>query len=502
MLFNSITFFVFLSIVFPLYLLLPHRLQNRMLLLASYIYYGWWDWRLCSLLIMSTGVNYYCGIHIYNNLNTVQKAKRWKLAAIIFNLTLLGIFRYLNFFTAELVNTLRQLGLDWHFESLNIILPIGISFYTFQALSYSFDIYRKELKPTKNIWDFALFISFFPQLLAGPIERAKNLIPQIIQKRTLSIEQFYHGCYLVFWGLFKKVCIADSIAVFVTPVFNQWQVGTYSWVEIIAAVVFFGIQIYCDFSGYSDIARGVANLMGFNLMLNFNLPYFSKSPSEFWRRWHISLSTWFRDYVYIPLGGSRPSKESSKELSISKWIHSKWLNPCIFRNIMITFALSGLWHGANWTFIVWGVYNGLLLIFHKIYTDLLGAYGFYKQWRQSRIYKLIATTVTFIFICYGWLIFRADNLTQAWQMTNTLFKESGAISHHFYGISNKLSIVLSLISVSLLLIIQCFQYVRNDLMWMYNQKYWVIRGLFYFILICLLIIGASFHAKEFIYFQF
>ena len=502
MLFNSITFFVFLSIVFPLYLLLPHRLQNRMLLLASYIFYGWWDWRFCSLLILSTGVNYYCGIRIYNDLNIDQKARRWKSIAIIFNLTLLCFFKYFNFFAAELVNILTQMGLHWNFESLNIILPLGISFYTFQTLSYSFDIYQRELKPTRNIWDFALFVSFFPQLVAGPIERAKNLIPQIIQKRSMSIEQFYQGSYLIFWGLFKKVCVADSIAVFVTPVFNQWQMGTYFWFDIVAAVVFFAIQIYCDFSGYSDIARGVANLMGFNLMLNFNLPYFSQSPSEFWRRWHISLSTWFRDYVYIPLGGSRPSNESSNKLSVSAWIHIKWLNPYIFKNIMITFALSGLWHGANWTFIVWGIYHGLLLVLHKIYADLLGAYGFYKELQKSWVYKFIATTVTFIVICYGWLIFRAENLTQVWEMTLTLFMTSGAISHYFDAISYSISIILSLIGVFILFIIHFFQYFKHDLMWMYNQKYWGIRGLFYFILIYLLINGPVYDAKKFIYFQF
>ncbi len=502
MLFNSITFFIFLSIVIPLYLFLPHRLQNRMLLMASYIFYGWWDWRFCSLLIISTVINFYCGIQIYKYLNTDQKAKRWKLVAIISNITLLCFFKYFNFFTAEIANALSQMGLHWNFNSLNIVLPVGISFYTFQTLSYSLDIYQRELKPTKNIWDFALFVSFFPQLVAGPIERAKNLIPQITRNRNMSIEQFYQGCYLIFWGLFKKVCIADSLAVLVTPVFNQWQMGIYSWFDIVAAVIFFAFQIYCDFSGYSDIARGIAKLMGFNLMLNFNLPYFSKSPSDFWHRWHISLSTWFRDYVYIPLGGSRLSKDSSNNLFISKWIHSKWINSQIFKNIMITFSLSGLWHGANWTFIVWGIYNGFLLILHKIYTDLLGVYGFYKQWKKSRIYNIIATVVTFALFCYGWLIFRAENITQAWQMTMTFFNSSGTLSPYFFTYSNILYIIISSISVCLLIIIQCFQYCKNDLMWMHNQKYWVIRGIFYLILIYLLINGADYHAKEFIYFQF
>lgn len=501
MLFNSLTFFIFLSIVIPLYLLLPHRLQNRMLLAASFIFYGWWDWRFCSLLIISTGVNFYCGIQIYKYLNADRIAKRWKLAAIIFNVSLLGFLKYFNFFTSELTNALSQMGVNWNLNSLHIILPVGISFYTFQTLSYSMDIYQRDLKPAKNILDFALFVSFFPTLLAGPIERAKNLIPQIIQKRNVSIEQFFRGCYLIFWGLFKKVCIADSLDVLVTPVFNQWQIGTYSWFDIAAAVILFAIQIYCDFSGYSDIARGVAKLMGFDLMLNFNLPYFSKSPSEFWHRWHISLSTWFRDYVYIPLGGSRPSKESSDKL-IGKWIHSKWVSPQIFKNIMITFALSGLWHGANWTFIVWGVYNSLFLIFHKIYTDLLGSCEFYKQWKQSRIYKIIATVVTFILFCYGWLIFRSENITQAWQMTLTLFKTSGPISPYFITFSNMSYIIISSISVCVLIIIQCFQYFKNDLMWMYNQKIWAIRGVFYLILFYLLLHGATYHAKKFIYFQF
>ncbi len=502
MLFNSIPFFIFLSIVFPLYLLLPHRLQNRMLLMASYIFYGWWDWRFCSLLIISTGVNYYCGIRIYEYLNTDRKAKNWKLVAIILNLTLLGFFKYYNFFTAEITDALGQMGVYWNVDSLKVVLPVGISFYTFQTLSYSWDIYRRELRPTRNIWDFGLFVSFFPQLVAGPIEKAKNLIPQIIRKRNISVEQFYQGCYLIFWGIFKKVCIADSIAVLVTPVFNQWQMGSYAWFDIVTAVFLFAIQIYCDFSGYSDIARGVAKLMGFDLMLNFNLPYFSQSPSEFWHRWHISLSTWFRDYVYIPLGGSRPSKASSNILFSSKWFHSKWLNSRIFKNIMITFALSGLWHGANWTFIVWGIYNGFLLILHKLYTELLSPYAFYKKWQQIRIYKIVATVVTFILFCYGWLIFRAEDLTQVWQMTMALFKVSGTKGYTIFSHSNLLDIIHLEISFCILIIIQCFQYLKNDLMWIYNQKIWVMRGFFYFILTYLLINVANYHAEEFIYFQF
>ena len=497
MVFNSITFFIFLSIVVPLYLLLPHRLQNRMLLVASFIFYGWLDWRFCSLLIISTGVNFYCGIQIYKNLSADRKAATWKLAAIIFNVTLLGFFKYFNFFTSELTDALNQMGVHLNLNSLHIILPLGISFYTLQALTYSLDIYKGDLKPAKNILDFALFVSFFPTLLAGPIERAKNLLPQIIQKRNVSIEQFYRGCYLLLWGLFKKVCIADSLDVLVTPVFSQWQIGTYSWFDITAAVILFAFQIYSDFSGYSDIARGVAKLMGFDLMLNFNLPYFSKSPSEFWHRWHISLSTWFRDYVYIPLGGSRPAK-----VSIDRRCKSKWIIPSIVRNIMITFILSGLWHGANWTFIVWGGYNGLLLIFHKLYTDLLGAHEFYKQWKQSRIYKIVATIVTFILFCYGWLIFKAENITQAWQMTLTLLRSSCSVRLYFVNFSNLSYIIISSISVCVLITVQYFQYINNDLMCMYNQKIWVIRGVFYIILFYLLLYGATYHAKKFIYFQF
>ena len=345
MLFNSLEFFIFLPIVFILYWYIINKnlnLQNSLLLIASYVFYGWWDYRFLSLIALSTIVDYIVGLSIHNA-DTKANKKYWLILSMLFNLGLLGFFKYYNFFIDSWVDLISSFGYSientW---TLKVILPVGISFYTFQTMSYSIDIYREKLAPTKNFIAFAAFVSFFPQLVAGPIERASNLLPQILKKRKFDKDLAIKGIEQIVWGMFKKVVIADSIAPIVNDIFNNYD--SFSGGTLITGAIFFAVQIYCDFSGYSDIAIGTAKLFGFNLMTNFNFPYFSRSIAEFWRKWHISLSTWFRDYLYIPLGGSKVGKVKG------------------VRNVFAIFLVSGFWHGANWTFIAWGGIHALLFI--------------------------------------------------------------------------------------------------------------------------------------------
>ena len=342
MLFNSLAFIVFFILVFVLYWSIPSkyvRIQNILLLIASYVFYGWWDWRFLSLILFSTIVDYFLGLKIYN---AKAKAKTYLVLSICTNLGLLGIFKYFNFFIESWVELWKIFGYDMPISTLNIILPVGISFYTFQTMSYSIDIYRKELKPTRDFISFATFVSLFPQLVAGPIERASNLIHQIEEKRYWTHKRLQDGIFQISIGFFRKVVVADSIGALIDTIYNSPDVHNSS--SILMAVILYSFQIYFDFSGYSDIAIGTAKLLGFDFKQNFNLPYFSSSITEFWRRWHISLSTWFRDYVYIPLGGSRVSKAR------------------LMLNILIVFLVSGLWHGANLTFVFWGLVHAVCVI--------------------------------------------------------------------------------------------------------------------------------------------
>lgn len=338
MLFNSIEFLIFLPSVFILYWFVFNKnlkLQNTLILISSYLFYGWWDYRFLCLIFVSTIVDYFAGINISNQ-NSNHKRKLFLWFSIVFNLGILGFFKYYNFFIDSWLELLSSFGYEIKsIYTLNIILPVGISFYTFQTMSYTIDIYRGQLKPTRDFISFASFVSFFPQLVAGPIERAKNLLPQILGRREFQYKQGIQGLRLILWGMFKKVVIADSLAPTVNKIFRDYELldGGILWLGLI----YFAIQIYCDFSGYSDIAIGISKLFGFNLMTNFKFPYFSRNIAEFWRRWHISLSSWFRDYLYIPLGGSKNGKSKS------------------LRNIFTIFLVSGLWHGANWTFIFWGL---------------------------------------------------------------------------------------------------------------------------------------------------
>ena len=398
MLFNSLEYFLFLPIVFFLYWFVfkkDFKLQNLLILISSYVFYGWWDWRFLSLIFLSTVADYFVGLKIYDSQDDkVRKSYLW--VSILFNLSLLGFFKYFNFFIDSWIDLLGSFGYEqksvW---TLNVILPVGISFYTFQTMSYSLDIYYKKLKPTKDFISFASFVSFFPQLVAGPIERASNLLPQILTKRVFKYEQGVQGLRLILWGMFKKVVIADSLGIRVDRIFENYQSMDGS--VLLLGLVYFSFQIYCDFSGYSDISIGTAKLFGIELMSNFKFPYFSRDIGEFWRRWHISLSSWFRDYLYIPLGGSKGGK---------------WMS---IKNIFIIFIVSGFWHGANWTFIMWGLTHALLYIplfligKNRQYTTNVVAKN---NWFPS-IKELFQMGMTFFSTTIAWVFFRSESISDS-----------------------------------------------------------------------------------------
>lgn len=424
MLFNSIQFAIFLPIVFIIYWLLRNhlKLQNAFVVVASYLFYGWWDWRFLILIALTSFCSWGSGLLIAksqwvraergeNNAeglrggqNVIFANKFWLTANIVLNLGILATFKYYDFFVSEFG---ALFGVSTESLLLRIILPVGISFYTFQALSYSIDVYRENIKPTKDIIAFFAFISFFPQLVAGPIERATNLLPQFLQKRTFSYEQGVDGMRQILWGLFKKIVIADNCATYVDQVWSTYD--TQSGSTLLLAAILFTFQIYGDFSGYSDIAIGTAKLFGIKLMRNFNNPYFSRDIAEFWRRWHISLTTWFRDYVYIPLGGSRPNVvEGGKRKVESK---KKLI---IIRNTFVIFLLSGFWHGANWTFIAWGAYHAVLFLplillgMNRKYTNQVAEGRWLPTWKETGQIML-----TFMLAVVGWIIFRAETISQA-----------------------------------------------------------------------------------------
>ncbi len=383
MAFNSWEFVLFFLGVWALYLLIPKlRFQNALLLVASYWFYGVWDWRFLSLLFASTILDYFCALRIHASEDPSVR-KRWLVFSMSGNLVMLCFFKYFGFFIASLEPLLLKAGIPADRLHLDIVLPVGISFYTFQTMSYAIDVYRRELVPTRRFFDFALFVTFFPQLVAGPIERATNLLPQCLKPRTLDRERFVTGAWLVVWGLWKKIVIADNMAPLADAVFNDSAGATASMAYL--GVVAFAFQIYCDFSAYSDIARGTARLMGFELMLNFDNPYFAVNPSDFWRRWHISLSTWLRDYLYIPLGGNRGSEFRT------------------YRNLALTMLLGGLWHGAAWNFVWWGAFHGVLLIGHRLITGRrTGRVRILWNWQH-----LLSMFVMFHFTLGGWLLFRS-----------------------------------------------------------------------------------------------
>ena len=486
MLFNSLEFLLFLPTVFAAYWILNLwterrrglQAQNLLLLIASYVFYGWWDWRFLSLIAFSTAVDYAVGIQIAKaNAREIsadadesarsRSAKRWLWVSLAVNLGLLGYFKYANFFIGNWIEAWSAVGIHMDPWSLKVILPVGISFYTFQTLSYSIDIYRRRLEPTQNLIDFAAFVSFFPQLVAGPIERASALLPQIASRRKFDYEEGVSGLRLILWGMFKKVVVADTCAIYVNDVFANYT--EYSGPTLMLGALFFAFQIYGDFSGYSDIAIGTARLFGIQLMTNFRMPYFSRDIAEFWRRWHISLSTWFRDYLYIPLGGSR----------VGKWK--------AVRNTFVIFLVSGFWHGANWTFIVWGLIHALLFLplllrgRNRQHTEDL-------QCRPS-MNELRGMIGTFVVVTVAWVFFRADNLTHAVQFLSRWVDLSGTNP-------TPQMLLMSLVLAAALLGDWLLQRGR-----FYPKPKALRWGLYLAIATCV-VLGWNDKANQFIYFQF
>lgn len=475
MLFNSLAFFIFLPAVFVLYWFVfkKHlKTQNVLVLVSSYIFYGWWDYRFLTLIAASTLVDYAIGWALSKE--TRYKARKFLLmCSLVFNIGLLGFFKYFNFFIESWVEAWGAIGITMHNSSLNIILPVGISFYTFQTLSYTIDVYRNKIKPTKKIVEFAAYVAFFPQLVAGPIERAAHLLPQFQKKRVFDYELAKSGVHLIIWGLFKKVVVADNCAFFVNQIFDQ-PTG-YSTAELWVGAVLFGFQIYGDFSGYSDIAIGTGRLFGFRLMTNFAFPYFSRNIAEFWRRWHISLSTWFRDYLYIPLGGSRGTKAQQ------------------VRNVFIIFLVSGFWHGANWTFLIWGGIHACLflpLLLRNKNRNYLAQDGF-------RIRQLGSVFITFTLVTVAWVFFRAENVSIAFEYLQEMVVWTDAGLGFFYK-TNKYLLLSFIIGFSILVML-LFEWMA-----LRRQRVEVSLSVTSAIFIILLIImmGAFKDPAEFIYFQF
>ncbi len=401
MFFNSFEFLFFLPIVFILFWSLKtKKKQNVLLVIASYVFYGWWDWRFLTLIILSSFIDFFVGKKIEH---TKENKKHWLIISLLVNLGLLFTFKYFNFFVDSLYSSLGSIGIQSKSLHLNIVLPVGISFYTFQTLSYSIDVYREKMKASHDIVAFFAYVSFFPQLVAGPIERAENFLPQFERERRFSKSDASDGLRQILWGLFKKIIIADGAAVYVNLIFENHQ--AYSSLTLVLATVLFAFQIYGDFSGYSDIAIGTARLFDFNLMKNFALPYFSRDIAEFWRRWHISLSTWFKDYLYIPLGGSRGSMQKK------------------LRNTFIIFVVSGLWHGANWTYVVWGALNAIyfipLLLASKNRSNIeIVAQGkFLPSFKESALMLF-----TFVQVSIAWIFFRSDSISNAFSYIAHIIK--------------------------------------------------------------------------------
>lgn len=483
MLFNSFDFAVFLPIVFLLYWFVTNhnlKVQNLLIVVSSYVFYGWWDWRFLSLIFLSTLIDYSVGIFLASQ-NNLIKRKIFLWISIIFNLSCLGFFKYYNFFLENFISTFSLFSSEIEASSLKIILPVGISFYTFQTLSYTIDVYNRNLEPTKDFIAFAAFVSFFPQLVAGPIERAKHLLPQFYKRRVFDYQLASDGMRQILWGLFKKIVIADNCAEFANLIFNNSS--DYSGSTLILGALFFTFQIYGDFSGYSDIAIGASRLFGFDLMRNFAYPYFSRDIAEFWRRWHISLSTWFRDYIYIPLGGSRGGS----------WIK--------IRNTLIIFMLSGLWHGANWTFVAWGALNAiyflplLLTKNNRKNMDIIA-----KGRCLPNLKELLSMIITFGLTVFAWIFFRAESMNQAIEYISRIFSSSSFSIPTFDQI--KIAIIY-LIMVSIFIGIE---WVGRDSNFAIEKfPLWIksrpVRKAFY-VLIALIIFIYSGSNQEFIYFQF
>lgn len=476
MLFNSFEFWAFFAVVLGGYAMLPHRGQNRLLLVASYVFYGSWDWRFLGLIVVSTLIDYWVGRRLEAPSASDATRKRLVSLSVAVNLGILGVFKYLGFFIESAAQGLETLGFQANLPSLSIVLPVGISFYTFQTMSYTLDIYRKKLEPTRDLLDFALYVSFFPQLVAGPIERASRLLPQVVDRRTVTGEDVKVGIYCILLGLAKKMVIADNMALLADAVFTR-DPSTVTGLEALVGIYAFAFQIYGDFHGYSLIAQGTARLMGFHLMDNFRHPYFATNPQDFWRRWHISLSTWLRDYLYIPLGGNRKGTVRT------------------YQNLFTTMVLGGLWHGANWTFVVWGTIHGSWLAVHRWLTSSTTAERPGVAESFGIFGRLVRMFVTFQLVCLTWLFFRAESVGQAWQFSTSVFLDP--------TVTDLVRVGLPWIAFFVVPVLAYEAWVerRGDLFALL-QVDWRWRAAFYAILVIGLVWFSAPVRSEFIYFQF
>lgn len=479
MLFNSFEFMIFLPIVFLLYwwIFKSFKQQNLLIVASSYLFYGWWDWRFLFLIGFTTFCSYLSGVLLERNEGKRRNQKLISVANITLNLLILLLFKYFNFFRENLQRLFDEFGVQLDWVTLDILLPIGISFYTFQALSYTIDVYQHKIKATHDPVAFFAFISFFPQLVAGPIERATNLLPQFLKPRRFDYDQAVDGMRLILWGLFKKLVIADNCAFLVNHIFDN--ASDVSGTTLLIGALFFTFQIYGDFSGYSDIAIGTARLFGISLTYNFKTPYFSRNIAEFWKRWHISLSNWFRDYIYIPLGGSRTTKAK------------------VIRNTLIVFLISGLWHGANWTFILWGLYHALLFIpsilvhSSRKHTNVICSDNFLS------FREIAQMIVTFILVVFGWIIFRANDLQQAFYIIRKIL---------FNGIkrpelpTEAIQYQGAVTGIIILILLEWLNRKKQHGLEISGYKPFVRRILY--IILFLLIIYFTGEIQTFIYFQF
>ena len=487
MLFNSLDFAVFIPIVFLLYWFVTQknlRLQNTLIVVSSYVFYGWWDWRFLSLIFFSTLLDFSLG-KLLKVEESLFKRKVLLGSSILVNLGFLGFFKYYNFFLTNFIDAFSLFGMQINANSLNIILPVGISFYTFQTLSYTIDVYKKKLKPTEDFLAFSAFVCFFPQLVAGPIERATNLLPQFYRKRIFKYDKAVDGLRQIVWGLFKKVVIADHCAEIANQVFSNS--ADLNGSSLVLGAFFFTFQIYGDFSGYSDMAIGIARLFGFNLKQNFATPYFSRDIAEFWRRWHISLSTWFRDYLYIPIGGSRGGVLVK------------------VRNTFVIFIVSGFWHGANWTFIVWGFLNALYFLPLLLTNTNRNSTGIIAEGSLlPSIRELCAMLSTFSLTVFAWIFFRAENIHHAFSYIGGIFSDSLFMKLDFInGGKQKLEVLIVSLLIVLLIVVEWFtRRYSHPLEFITSHK--PNRFIRYVIYLSLVLMIVFFHGshEKFIYFNF
>ena len=474
MLFNSFIFWGFFAVVLGVYRFLPHRAQNVWLLLAGYVFYGYWDWRFLSLLIISSCADFALG-NLIARTEEQSRRKSMLVLSITLNLVFLGFFKYFGFFVESMNQLLMDIGINSALPVLHIVLPVGISFYTFQSMSYTIDVYRREMQPAPTLLGYATYVSFFPQLLAGPIERPNRLLPQVLNPRVITRSLVAEGVYLCVYGLFKKVVIADNMAVIANHVFGR-DPSTLTATEVLVGIYAFAFQIYGDFSGYSSIAKGLANFLGFDLMWNFRMPYLARSPSEFWQRWHISLSTWLRDYLYISLGGNRGGE---------------WFT---YRNLMLTMLLGGLWHGAAWTFVWWGAFHGAILIAYRMASGRGGSAV------ATGPVTLTAGNVAKIFlmfhlVCISWLLFRADSMHQAGAMLAQLFVNHQASPFGGFAFAMMAFLVLPMF------LYEYWLERRGDQLALLHTRVAVqTPALAYFLM--MLMVFPPMQAQTFIYFQF